>query len=71
MPTSSSICIENSIIHIQIELNRIKLFMAVADGVAGEGERGQVLRAAGEEAELAMGGRRVQLEMDTSPSLQV
>lgn len=45
--------------------------MAVADGVAGEGERGQVLRAAGEEAELAMGGRRVQLEMDTSPSLQV
>ena len=41
------------------------------EGVAGDGEPRQVLRAVGEEAEPAMGGRRVQLEMDTSPNLQV
>ena len=39
------------------------LSSAEVEGVAGEGERRQVLRAIGEEAEPAMGGRRVQLEM--------
>ena len=47
------------------------LSSAEVEGVAREGERHQLLRAIGEEAEPAMGGRRVQLEMDISPSLQV
>uniref|UniRef100_A0A453E078 F-box domain-containing protein n=1 Tax=Aegilops tauschii subsp. strangulata TaxID=200361 RepID=A0A453E078_AEGTS len=40
-------------------------------GVAGQGERGQVRGAVGEEAQPAVGGRRVQLEVDAPPALQV
>ena len=42
-----------------------------AEDVGGQGERRQVLRAVGEGAEPAMGRRRVQLEMDAPPALQV
>ena len=42
-----------------------------AEAVAGQGERRQVLHAVGEGAEPAVGRRRVQLEMDAAPALQV